>query len=156
MKTILSALFVLALSACSSPEAQQLGELHVSEVWSKATPPGAPVAGGFLTIDNRGALPDRLLRVESAAAQRVEIHEMSQSDGVARMRHLANGLSLPAKQVTELKSGGAHLMFIQPTQPYVEGQSIPAVLVFEKAGSLSVSFHVQPMAAASHNAGKHH
>jgi copper(I)-binding protein len=94
--------------------------------------------------------------VESAAAQRVEIHEMRQTDGMARMRHLADGLPLPAKQVTALKSGGAHLMFIQPTQPFVEGQSIPATLVFERAGSLAVSFHVQAMTAASHDSGKHH
>jgi copper(I)-binding protein len=156
MKMIFLALLLVALSACSSPDTQQIGELHISSLWSKATPPGAPVAGGFLTIDNRGALPDRLLRVESAAAQRVEIHEMRQTDGMARMRHLADGLPLPAKQVTELKSGGAHLMFIQPKQPFVEGQSIPAVLVFERAGSLAVSFHVQAMTAASHGAGRHH
>lgn len=157
MKMILSALLLATLCACSSPASQQVGDLKVSNVWAKATPPNASVAGGYLSIANRGATADRLLRVESAAAQRVEMHEMSDTDGVARMRELVDGLTLPASVVTELKPGGYHLMFIAPTQLFVEGQSIPATLVFEKAGRLAVVFEVRAMASGSqHGTGKHH
>ncbi|MEP6907505.1 MAG: copper chaperone PCu(A)C [Pseudoxanthomonas sp.] len=156
MKKTICALVLIALGACSSPASQQVGDLHVSEVWSKATPPNAPVAGGFLTLDNRGDTPDRLLRVESAAAQRVELHEMGHVDGVARMRELEQGLPLPARQITTLKPGGYHLMFIQPTQPFVEGGSVPATLVFEKAGRLPVLFQVRSMTAGAQGTAPHH
>ncbi|MEO6517614.1 MAG: copper chaperone PCu(A)C [Pseudoxanthomonas sp.] len=157
MKNIVSTLALFALCACSSPVTQSIGELHVSGVWSKATPPNAPVAAGFLTIDNRGDAPDRLLRVESAAGNRVEIHQMSQANGVARMREIVGGLPLPAGQVTELKPGGYHLMFIQPTQPFTEGGSVPATLVFEKAGRLPVVFEVRAMTAGiAQDGSKHH
>ena len=111
----------------------------------------------IFTVDNRGEAADRLLRVESAAAQRVEIHEMSHADGVARMREVIGGLSLPAGQTTELKPGSYHLMFIQPTQPFVEGSPVPATLVFEKAGNLPVLFEVRSMTAGpSQGTDRHH
>lgn len=157
MKNIVTVLILAALCACSSPATHSIGDLRVSDVWSKATPPNAPVAGGYLTVDNRGGSPDRLLRVESAAAQRVEIHEMSHADGVARMREVVDGLPLPAGQVTELKPGSYHLMFIQPTQPFVEGSLVPATLVFEKSGNLPVLFEVRSMTAgSSQGTDKHH
>ncbi len=157
MKNVFVALMLSALCACSPPASQSTGDLRISGAWSRATPPNAPVAGGFLTVDNRGASPDRLLRVESAAAHRVEIHEVSHADGVARMREIVGGLPLPAGQVTELKPGSYHLMFIQTTQPFAEGNPVPATLVFEKAGSLPVLFEVRSMTAgASPDAGKHH
>lgn len=157
MKRTLAVLALSALCACSSPGSQDIGDLRVSNAWSKATPPNAPVAGGFLAIDNRGKAPDRLLRVESTATRRVEIHEMSHAGGVARMREVVGGLSLPAGQVTELKPGSYHLMFIGPTRPFVEGAAIPATLVFERAGTLPVVFAVRAMTAdASQDAGQHH
>ena len=38
-----------------------IGNLVITQAWSRATPSGAPVAGGYLTIENKGSLPDRLL-----------------------------------------------------------------------------------------------
>ena len=153
MKSILSALFlsfsVAACSASAPADTQALGSLHVSDPWSKATPPNARVAGGFVTIYNRGDTDDRLLRVESTASRRVEIHEMNDVDGVARMRELAGGLPLPADQATTLQPGGLHLMFIEPKQPFVEGQSVQATLVFEKAGRLATEFKVRPINATN-------
>ena len=37
------------------------GDLVITQAWSRATPGGAKVAGGYLTIQNRGTAPDRLL-----------------------------------------------------------------------------------------------
>lgn len=156
MKLFLSMLMIAVLAACSPSDSKKAGDLEISVAWSKATPPNAKVAGGYLTIDNQGRSDDRLLRVESSAAQRVEMHEMSDVNGVARMRELVDGLLLPTGAITELKPGGYHLMFIEPTQPFIEGQSIPATLVFEKAGSLPVLFEVRPLAAADSGAHKHH
>ena len=79
MKILLSALLSSAflLAACSASSADSAQNLRVAEAWSKATPRSARVAGGYFTVENRGNTADRLLRVESAAAASVEIHEMS-------------------------------------------------------------------------------
>ena len=54
-----------------------VGNLVITQAWSRATPGGAPVAGGYLTIENKGLLPDRLLSGASDAARKIEIHEMA-------------------------------------------------------------------------------
>ena len=37
------------------------GDLVITQAWSRATPGGAKIAGGYLTIENKGAAPDRLI-----------------------------------------------------------------------------------------------
>ncbi len=149
MKVLYALMLCAALAACTPAPSQQSGALRISEAWSKATPPNAPVAGGYLSIDNQGDSDDRLLRVESTAARRVEIHEMREQNGVVRMRQLEAGLQLPARATTRLEPGGLHLMFIGPVKPFVEGEQIAATLVFEKAGASPVVFHVKPLLAAT-------
>lgn len=134
----------------------QAGGLEVSAPWSRAIPPSAPVAGGYLVIGNRGAADDRLVEVRSGAAQRVEIHEVRHEDGMARMRQLADGLALPAGATVELRPGGYHLMFIGPGDGFVAGRQVPATLVFEHAGELAVEFEVRPMGAQSDDEGHDH
>ena len=150
LTTLLSCtLLMTACSASSADNTHDIGKLRVSDVWAKATPPQARVAGGYLSVQNRGDAADKLLRVESAAAASVEIHEMSDVGGVARMREVTNGVELPAGSTTTLKPGGYHLMFIEPKQPFVEGQSVQATLVFEKAGRLATEFKVRPINATN-------
>ena len=154
MKRSLASLMFLLLSACQpSPQAHQsappAAAVTVAGPWLRATPPGAPVAGGFLTLHNGTSADDRLLAVESDAAQHVEIHEMRDEGGVARMREMVDGLPLPAGATAELKPGGQHLMFIQPTRALPAGEKVDATLVFERAGRMPVVFEVRPLGAAA-------
>ena len=60
----------------------------------RATPKGAAVAGGYLTVTNQGDKPDKLVSVESDLATSVEVHEMTMSAGVMSMHpvgKLSNG-----------------------------------------------------------------
>jgi len=155
MKYILTALLMTSLTACAGAATPPAGGLQVTEAWARATPPNARVAGGYMTINNQTSAADRLLSVETAASQRVEIHEMSEDDGVMRMRELVDGLALPAGQVTSLKPGGLHLMFIEPKQPFVAGQTVQATLVFQQAGTQTVNFEVRALDAAAHGAKQH-
>ena len=61
-------------------------DVSVRQAWSRATPKAAKVAGGYLTIENRGVQADRLLSASSGAAARVEVHQMSVQDGIMTMR----------------------------------------------------------------------
>lgn len=118
------------------------GPLKIGHPWSRATPPAAQVAGGYLTITNTGATDDRLVAITSDASERVEIHEMKMEGGVMRMRQLGDGLPLPAGKQTTLAPGGYHLMFIKPKQPFKAGDRITASLQFQKAGKVVVEFAV--------------
>jgi len=130
--------------------------IKVVHPWSRATPPGAKVSGGYLKIENKGAAPDRLLGGTSEIAQKIEVHETTVTDGVARMRLLGEGLEVPAGGNAELKPGGVHLMLLDLKSPLKQGEKVKATLMFEQAGRVEVEFQVdaigaQPPATAEHD-----
>jgi copper(I)-binding protein len=136
-------------SATSGVATFKLGDLTVISPWTRATPGGAKIAGGYLKITNNGTSADRFVGAKSDASDRVEIHEMSMSDGVMKMRPLPNGLEIKPGETVELKSGGYHLMFMDLRQPLKQGDSVKAKLQFEKAGSLDVDFNVNALGASA-------
>jgi len=142
-------------AAMSGTATFKLGDLTVTSPWTRATPGGAKIAGGYLKITNNGTAADRFIGAKSDTADHVEIHEMSMSDGVMKMRPLPNGLEIKPGETVELKSGGYHLMFMDLKQPLKQGDTLKATLQFEKAGSLDVNFNVNALGATSGNAPQH-
>ncbi len=136
-------------SATSGVETFRLGDLTVTSPWTRATPGGAKIAGGYLKVTNNGTSVDRFVGARSDVTDHVEIHEMSMSDGVMRMRPLPNGLEIKPGETVELKSGGYHLMFMDLKQPLKPGDTFKATLQFEKAGPLEVNFGVRGLGATS-------
>ena len=139
----------------SGSDTFKAGDLIVTAPWTRATPGGAKIAGGYLKITNNGKSADRLVSAISAGADRVEIHEMSMTDGVMKMRPLTDGLTIKPGETVELKPGGFHMMFMDIKQPLKQGDKLKATLTFEKAGKLDVSFDVNAMGATSEPAHKH-
>jgi periplasmic copper chaperone A len=142
-------------SAMSGVATFKLGDLTVTSPWTRATPGGAKIAGGYLKIANNGTSADRFVGAKSDASDHVEIHEMSMNDGVMKMRPLPNGLEVKPGETVELKSGGYHLMFMDLKQPLKQGDTLKATLQFEKAGPLEVSFNVNALGATGGNAPQH-
>ena len=161
LRTLASALAfagVLGLTAGTTlARDYKAGDLAIGNPWSRETPAAAPVASGFMMLENKGASPDRLLAVEANVSQKVEIHEMAVIDGVMKMRPLDKGLAIPAGGKVELKPGGYHVMFIGLHAPFKKGDVVKGTLVFEKAGKVEVEFPVQAMggmvAPAGHGTG---
>jgi hypothetical protein len=148
MHTLFGALAALSLSvAAVFAHEYKLNHLVLSHPWSRATPPGAKVGGGFVVIANSGAEADRLLKAEAAFAGKVELHEMKVENGVMTMRPLANGIEIPAGGEAALKPGGLHVMFMDLKEPLKEGEMRKARLVFEKAGAIEVEFKVEAVGA---------
>ena len=56
----LAALSATVFAASARADDVKAGDLVISQAWSRATPGGAKVAGGFLTIENNGTAPDKL------------------------------------------------------------------------------------------------
>ncbi len=121
-------------------------QVEIENAWTRATPPGAKTAVGYLVIRNPSATPDRLVGARSAAAARVETHVTLKDGDIMRMRQV-KGYDIPAQGSFELKPGGAHLMFVDLERPFKEGDRIPATLRFEKAGEVRVEFQVGRLGA---------
>jgi copper(I)-binding protein len=127
----------------------KLGALEIGQPWSRATPPTAPTGGGFLTITNKGAMPDRLIAARSPAAEQAQVHQMKMEGDVMRMRELDRGLEIPAGSTVTLAPGGYHLMLVGLKAPLKPGMHVPVTLVFEKAGSIDVELDVQAMGSSA-------
>ena len=139
MKRLLMLLLFVATPA--------LAQVQIDQPWVRATPPGAKVAGGYMTIKNAGAA-DKLVSASSPAAAKVELHVHINDNGVMKMRQVP-AYEVPAKGSFELKPGGAHLMFMDLKQPFKEGEKVPVLLKFEKAGEVKADFQVGGMGASS-------
>ena len=111
-----------------------IGSLRISDPWTRATPKGAPVAGGYMTITNTGTSPDRLVGGTAAVAGRFELHSMEMEKGVAKMRHVAGGVEIKPGQTIELKPGSMHVMMMELKQSFKPGENVKGTLEFEHAG----------------------
>lgn len=145
----------MAAPAAAGGDTFKVGDLVVTSPWTRATPGGAKIAGGYLKITNNGKTDDRLVKATASISDRVEVHEMSMNDGVMKMRALPEGLTIRPGETVELKPGGFHMMFMDIKQPLKQGDTMKATLTFEKAGSVEVSFNVGSIGASSEPAHKH-
>jgi len=127
----------------------RIGDLIVETPWARATPAGAKVGGAYLKITNNGTQADRLVGGSLAGARDVEVHEMSMSNNVMKMRHLKDGLEIKPGQTVELKPGGYHLMLTGLSDALKQGQKLKGSLTFEKAGTVEVEYSVAPIGATS-------
>jgi copper(I)-binding protein len=145
----LAAAVLLSTLLAAPARAQEVkaGDLVITQAWSRATPGGAKVAGGYLTIENRGSTPDRLIGGTVDVAAKVEVHEMATKNGVMTMRQLDSGLTIEPGKTVKLAPGGYHLMMLDLKSPLKKDDRLPVTLEFEKAGKVTVSFDVQGVGA---------
>jgi copper(I)-binding protein len=146
-KICLSVLISLAAFAAQA-------QVQIEKPWTRATVPGASVAGGYMVIRNQGTAGDRLVGASSPAAATVEMHVHINDNGVMKMREV-RGYNVPAKGAFELKPGGAHLMFMDIKRPFKEGEKLPVKLKFEKAGEVNAEFQVGGLGSSEAPATHH-
>ncbi len=136
-------LLVAALVSAPITQAAAKGAMIVvRDARIRVPPPGAPTAAGYAVITNASRHDDRLIGAESAAAASVEVHAMSMTGGIMRMRPVEGGLAIGSGRTVRLAEGGYHLMFVSPKRPLKSGQTVATTLRFEHAGPVVVSFKV--------------
>ena len=140
---LVSALF----AAPALAQEVKAGDLVITQAWSRATPSGAKIAGGYLTIENKGAASDRLLGGSGDIAGKIEVHEMAMNNGVMTMRPLDKGLTVEPGKTVKLAPGGYHLMIMDLKSPFKQGEKVPVTLEFEKSGKVTLSLDVQGVGA---------
>lgn len=143
----LAALSMLALvPAVAAAHDFTAGSLVIQQPWTRATPGGAQVAGGYVTIVNKGAAADRLIGGSIAEATTFALHQMSLDDGIMKMR--ATGpLEIPAGGALTLDPSGKHIMFTGLKRGLKKGESLEGTLVFDHAGTVRVQFAVEGFGA---------
>jgi len=146
---LVAGLFATAVRA----EEIKAGDLVITQAWTRATPSGAKTGGGFLTIENKGGTPDKLIGASADGAGKIEVHEMTMTNGVMKMRPVEGGLTIDPGKTVKLAPGGYHLMLMDLKNPLRQGDKIAMTLQFEKAGKVAVTLDVQGVGAAGPAAG---
>jgi hypothetical protein len=124
-----------------------VGSIHISQPWSRATPKGASTGAGYMTITNKGTAPDRVSCVASDASAQCQIHTMTMEDGVMKMRPVEGGLEIAPGATVMLKPGGLHVMLLDLKHPLEPGQSVKATLKFDHAGTVDVEYPIAAIGA---------
>lgn len=119
--------------------------------WARA---GVTSSAAYVTITNRGAVPDRLVGVSTPAAQNASIHNSVVQGGISRMRGVAQ-LPVAARSSVVMKPGGLHVMLTGLRAPLRPGARVPLTLRFARAGAVQVSLPVLPP-GADRAGGAHH
>ena len=128
MRAFLVLLAVL-LAACGAPNPP----LVVSELEITKPMPGRSMSAGYLILTNNTDEPLRITSVDSPQFGSVQVHETTITEGVSRMRELAE-LIVPAHDSVTLERGGKHLMLMRPTD-----LEDTVVLQFFSGGTLLLS-----------------
>jgi len=129
--------------------AAALADVVGSDGWSRATPPGAKEAVGYLVLKNNGNEERRLLKITSPIGDAVSIHRSSvSSEGVAQMWPVGF-LKLDAGESMRFEPNGYHVMFTGLKKPLKAGDKVPLTLQFDGAEKpFTVMLEVRPLVPA--------
>ena len=124
-----------------------VGAIHITKAWSRATPKGATAGAGYMMITNRGTAPDRVSCLSSDASGQCQIHSMTMEGGVMKMRPVEGGLEIKPGETITLKPGGFHVMFVDLKHPLERGNKVKVTLKFDNAGTVDVEYPVVAIGA---------
>src|SRR5216683_2026350 len=93
-RTLIVAAFPVLMAGVALPAEYTLGPLEIRAPWTRETPRGVTIGGGYVEIKNNGAMADRLLGGSVGVAKRLEIHTTTIEDGVTKMRLATAGIEI--------------------------------------------------------------
>jgi iron complex outermembrane receptor protein len=144
--------FVLLATICWAAAAQahefNAGKIFIDHPWARPTAPGMPMGVAYFSLTNRGKTDDALIAASTPVAARVEFHQTTMTDGMARMRPLTQ-IVIAAGKTVKVEPGGIHLMLVQLSQPLAAGSEVPLTLEFREAGRVEVLLRIESRDVAS-------
>jgi len=146
---------LICVSAVAFASDYKVGSIEIDNPWSRATPEGASIAVGYMTIKNNGSAPERLIAASVDAAGSVEFHSTVMDNGVSKMRELPS-IEISPGQTIELKPGGTHAMLVDLKHPLQKGEYIAGSLTFEHAGTVRIEYLVEGIGARNPEHGMSH
>lgn len=142
---LLAALVVAGAVSAAGPREMRAGPIVISDAWTRPTAAGMPMGVAYFVVRNDGADDDVIVAASTPAAARVEIHQTTLADGMARMRPLRE-IAVPAKGKVAVAPGGIHLMLVDLVAPLAAGTRVPLILQFRTAGRVEIQLTVEARA----------
>lgn len=125
--------------------AQASAQTVITDAWVRATVPGQPSTGAFMTVT--ASTDSKLIGAQSPAAKTVQIHQSSLTNDVMSMKEVA-AVELPAGKPVAMDSNSYHVMLIDLVSQVKEGDQVPISLTVEDAAGTKQTLEVQATARA--------
>lgn len=140
---------ILALAVCGPVAAHEyeIGKITVEHPWLRAPNEGETTAHLFMTIENKGDTPDKLVGAKAEKIGKAIMH--------ADPAHIVMppGIVVPPHAKVTLEPGGAHVGLHDVKKMNPVGWGFELTLVFEKAGEVTIDASVEaPDAKQAHDA----
>lgn len=135
--------FIFLVSTLSIADEYRVQDLIVLDPWSRPLPEVSVNGAAYLTVNNTGTVPDRLVGAVSEIAEQIEIHTHVNQEGLMKMVQLEQGAAIPSGEVVAFEPGGLHIMLFGLRSPLKAGTEYHLTLQFESAGDLDVVVKVE-------------
>ncbi len=134
----------LALFGAGASQAHEYrtGDLTIFHPWARPAAEGQNGAA-YLTIKNGGKDAETFVSAESPVAEKTELHETRDENGVMKMRAVKEGVEIKPGSSLEFKPGSYHIMLIDLKKPLEEGAMVPLKITLAKAGTIDVDVKVE-------------
>ncbi len=123
------------------------GDLTLSEIWARTTPPTAKTGAVYFVINNAGQTDDLLLGMSAGVSNKTEIHSSKMDGGIMKMQQVGK-VVVPAGGKAVLQPGGFHIMLRGLHGPLKQGDSFPLTLTFKNTGKVTIEVKVMKKARA--------
>jgi copper(I)-binding protein len=137
-------IWLAALPVSGNAHGVNAGELRLDHPYAVPSAPGEPNGKAYFRgIKNSGEHAERLLGASTPIAARVKLHSLK-PEGKGLRATLVEAIELPPKTTTRLRhTGDYQLTLIDLKKPLKDGDRFDLTLIFEHAGSQTVSVSVQ-------------
>ena len=148
-KILVASLLTTALSLANA------ADIEISNIYAKATLPGAKNTALFFEIKNYTNKPVKLIGASSPAAAISEIHTHQEVDGMKKMVQI-DDIEIVPESTVSLEPGGLHVMLMNIKAPIKDGDKLEAVLEFDNGEKIEIKDIVAKPVMAKKEGGRDH
>lgn len=142
MRLVLSAVAVLALAGAAMAHEVKEGAIKIEHPRAAPTPTGAKTGAAYMQIVNNGKEPVEIKALSSTVAEKVEVHTVTMTGDIMRMRPVALPLTIaPGETLKLLKD--RHVMLIGLKKPLVEEDMVPFKIEFANGKAMEFDLYVE-------------
>ena len=133
------------------------GGITVDNVWGRFSAPGMSMSGVFMDVSNQSKQADVLVGGSTAVAEKVELHNHINDNGVMRMREVPGGIAVAAGETVKLQPGGLHVMLMGLKQPLRLNDTFPVTLKYQSGRTQKITATVNNGSGMQNmHHGEHH
>lgn len=128
-------ILLLCLLVCSS--ACSKNDIDITDGYVPVRSESQMHFAAYFKIKNNTDNDITLKNISSQHFTSVSIHETQMENGISKMRHLTDGITIKSRQTIELAPYNMHIMLMQPQESIWSRDSIKLNLTFADGSKLS-------------------